>query len=405
MRKMNIIYKLNKMTREEVTKDIVKINSPDILCELPTSFGKSKIALDIIDKRINSKKQFNILVVVPRRVLIQNWMDEFIKWGYNDYLCHTEFVTYVSFPKIVGEWDIVIFDEVHHLSERCIGHLFRIIMHNCIMLSATVNYKLKEKLNNYFKNLYIYRVSTKEAIKNNILPDPKVYLLPLKLDNLKSDFEIVKNKNQKFEIVIPYSQRFQYAKIKNKKIIIKCTQQEYYNYISSMILWYKRKSHLNTFKKAYLRKSGERLKWLSNQKTEYVKELLDYLDSKRTLTFCNSINQTIELGKYCINSKNKQSTINLEDFNNNKIDHITACNMLDEGVNLLNCQIGIYAVLNSSDRIIKQKLGRLLRHPNPIIIIPYYEHTRDEELVNKMIEDYNTDLVEKITDINKIKLI
>lgn len=47
---------------------------------------------------------------------------------------------------------------------------------------------------------------------------------------------------------------------------------------------------------------------------------------------------------------------------------------------------------------------RLLRHPNPVIIIPYYEGTRDEELVNKMLEDYNQDLVNKITNLKDLTL-
>lgn len=73
-------------------------------------------------------------------------------------------------------------------------------------------------------------------------------------------------------------------------------------------------------------------------------------------------------------------------------------------MNLVNCRVGVYAVLNSSERMIKQKLGRLLRHKDPVIIIPYYEGTRDEELVNKMLEDYNQDLVNKITNLKDLTL-
>ena len=47
---------------------------------------------------------------------------------------------------------------------------------------------------------------------------------------------------------------------------------------------------------------------------------------------------------------------------------------------------------------------RLLRHKNPIIIIPYYVNTREEELVNNMIEDYNKDIVKTINNIKEITL-
>lgn len=392
------------MTREEARDEILSIESPNILCELPTSFGKTKVALDLMRKRLSVDKGARILIVVPRLVLMDNWREEFVKWGVEDYLPFTEFVTYVSLPKKAGTWDMIIFDEVHHLSERCRDSINDFDVKYCTLLSATVGRELKKELIALFTNLYIYKVSTKQAIQEEILPDPRVYLIPLTLDNTKTNCEIIKNKSQKIELTIPYSQRFQYAKVKNRRIVIKCTQKQYYDDMSAMIAWYKNKMFNDVFKNLFLRASGDRLKWLSEQKSGHVKTLLDHLKSQRTLTFCNGIPQTEELGKYCINSKNKASEENLHKFNEGKVDHITACNMLDEGMNLTNCRVGVYAVLNSSDRMIKQKLGRLLRHPDPIIIIPYFQGTREEEIVETMLTDYNPKLVTKITSLTQLKL-
>lgn len=392
------------MTREEARDEILSIESPNILCELPTSFGKTKVALDLMRKRISVDKGARILIVVPRLVLMDNWREEFVKWGVEDYLPFTEFVTYVSLPKKAGTWDMIIFDEVHHLSERCRDSINDFDVKYCTLLSATVGRELKKELIALFTDLYIYKVSTKQAIQEEILPDPRVYLIPLALDNTKTNCEIIKNKSQKIELTIPYSQRFQYAKVKNRRIVIKCTQKQYYDDMSAMIAWYKNKMFNDVFKNLFLRASGDRLKWLSEQKSGHVKTLLDHLKSQRTLTFCNGIPQTEELGKYCINSKNKASEENLHKFNEGKVDHITACNMLDEGMNLTNCRVGVYAVLNSSDRMIKQKLGRLLRHPDPIIIIPYFQGTREEEIVETMLTDYNPKLVTKITSLTQLKL-
>lgn len=395
------------MTREEARNEILLIKSPNILCELPTSFGKTKVALDLMQIRfpnIEHTIDTKILIVIPRLVLIDNWKDEFKKWGYERYLPYVEFVTYVSLPKKAGSWDMVIFDEVHHLSTRCREALESFTIHSSVMLSATVSRDMKNELKVLFPGLYVYKVSTKQAIQDEILPDPRVYLIPLTLDNIHLNCEIIKNKSQKVELVIPYAQRFNYAKVKNRRIIIRCTQRQYYDDMSSMIAWYKRKMFNEVFKNLFLRKSGERLRWLSEQKSSFVKHLLDQLDGQRTLTFCNGIPQTEELGKYCINSKNKASEENLRKFNEGKVNHITACNMLDEGMNLVNCRVGVYAILNSSERMIKQKLGRLLRHPDPVIIIPYFKGTRDEEIVGKMLEDYNPELVSTITNLTELKL-
>jgi len=123
-------------------------------------------------------------------------------------------------------------------------------------------------------------------------------------------------------------------------------------------------------------------------------ERLRGLEDKRTLTFCHDIAQTEVLGKYCVHSKNGQSNTILRMFNDKEISHITACQMLNEGVNLTECQYGIFANLNSSKIIQAQRVGRLLRHKHPKIIIPYFTHSREEEIVKKMLEGYDKSLVE-----------
>ena len=64
----------------------------------------------------------------------------------------------------------------------------------------------------------------------------------------------------------------------------------------------------------------------------------------------------------------------------------------------------MFAALNSSKVLQKQKLGRLLRHKEPIIVIPYFVGTRDEELVNVMRQDYNPALIQEVTHPKYIKL-
>ena len=156
-------------------------------------------------------------------------------------------------------------------------------------------------------------------------------------------------------------------------------------------------------KAKWLKLAGDRLKWLSDKKMSTMQVLKEHFKNERILLFCNSIEQTEVLGN-CINSKFKSSLTTLEDFNKGKINQISAVNMLNEGCNLVNCRIGIYGNLNSSEIIVKQRLGRILRHKDPIIIIPYYKDTREEELVTKMLEDYNPELVKTINDIKEITL-
>lgn len=400
------------MTRAEVTQEILDLQAKDILVEAGTGLGKSRLALIWIMDKIEEKQSpypQKILIVIPRNVLKKSWEEEFRKWWPNVREKHiVTYTTYVSFPKRQGRYNYIIYDECHHLSERCRDALNGFIIDHNILLSATVNNNLKQEFRRLFPNIIMYKRSLRTVIEDEILPDPKVYLMPL---DLRQDIptEIIwKNQSLKTKIIeCQYKDRWNYIKKKTNPIKIHCTEREYYSDLCKQIEYWKnrhRTTRSEIAKNKYLRLCGERLKWLSDKKVSIVSNLLGNLKKYRILTFCNSIEQTELLGEYCINSKNDNALKYLEYFNKGKINHITACNMINEGCNLYNCQIGIYANLNSSETIVKQRCGRILRHPNPIIIVPYYRNTREEELMNKMLEDYNPELVKEINNIKDIKI-
>lgn len=388
------------MNRENILERVLNNDSKNILLELPTGYGKTRYAIEKI-KQLNPK---NILIVIPRNVLKENWNKEIEKWGGLD--CEITYSTYVSIPKNIGRYDIIIFDEAHHISERCREALKYYNFKNAILLSATINRNLKKELYRIFEFETI-KVSTREAIENEVLPEPIVYLIPMELNNTESSEILVKNPKGKTIVRTPYANRWNYLRNKEYRVELKCTQQQYIQDLNEQIDWYKRKA-LRTnnilFKNKWLYLCSERLKYLATIKNSFIKDLLLQLKNYRTLTFCTDIKQTEELGKYCINSKNKSSEEYLNMFNNNKIKHITACNSLNEGVNLNNCRIGIFVNINASEIMTIQKVGRILRHKQPIVIIPYYRNTREQELVISMLENFNRDNIKVLTDLNNLKL-
>lgn len=379
------------MTREEVNNLALSYidKSKCLILELITGYGKTKVAIDLVNHICNRvfnayKQPTSVLILVAKTVHKQTWANEIEKWGG----LKTDYVTiecYESLRKYKNNtFDVVVMDEVQHLSEARRDILETIKIEEALIgLSATINNDLR----NYFRWNYSARFikcDLKEAVVDEILPEPTVYLIPLALDNI----------------------RYSYKAKRFKKDVI-TTQRGYYNIMSSLIEWYKVK-YLNSrggrIKNLWLSSAGKRLKWLSEQKEPIVLSLLDKFKDYKTLTFCSSIEQSERLGKYNITSKNKDSIKNLDMFNNNKVKHITACNILNEGVNLTNCRIGIFCNLNSSEIVVKQRVGRILRHKSPIIILPYFKDTREEELVEKMIEEYSKDSIKIISNINEIKL-
>ena len=379
------------MTREEIHDlALSKVDMTKyMILELITGFGKSKLAIDLINHicdRVfrNEESPTTILILVAKTVHKQTWKDEIEKWGgiKSDYItieCYESLKNYKN-----SCFDVVVADEMQHLSEARIDVLETIhINESFIGLSATI----KRDMRDYFTHSHkaeVIKCGLKEAVEDEVLPEPTVYLLPLTLDN-----SIYKYRTKRF----------------GKEVTT--TQKGYYDSVSSLIEWYKNKyfnSRNERIKNLWLSTAGKRLKWCAEQKEALVLSLLDKFRNYKTLTFCSSIEQSERLGKYNITSKNKKSAEYLNMFNNNKIKHITACSILNEGVNLTNCRIGIFCNLNSSEIVVKQRVGRILRHKSPIIIIPYFKDTREEELVQKMVEEYSEESIVTINNINEIKL-
>lgn len=365
-----------------------------ILEELATGTGKTKIAIDLINKLNAQLGELNILICVYQKTQMVTWKDEFNKWGISNN--KITLICYNSLYKHINKnIDVVILDECHHMRSEIKRKILKQIniKNKLICLSATIPKKLKDWFNTNY-NTGIVECSTQTAIDNKILPDPEIWLVELKLDNTKKDclFEINKKAVNK-PIYIDYSQLWEYKKNK-VHAFVRCTQYQYNKEISGLISWYKQKANTSfAFKNLYVKTCGERLKFLAIAKNEQVLYILNKLKNYRTVTFCNNIEQTEYLGKYTIHSKNRNSQKNLQDFNNKKIKHITACNCLNESVNLTDCKYGIFANINSSETIQIQRVGRALRHKKPVIIIPFFKNTREEEIVVKWMENYNKDLI------------
>ena len=379
------------MTREEVNNlALSKIDETKyLILELITGYGKTKVAIDLINHicdRVfrNDESPTTILILVAKTVHKQTWKDEIKKWGGINSDCIT-IECYESFKNYENSYfDIVVADEMQHLSETRLKVLESIHIHEAFIgLSATI----KRDMRDYFIHNHkaeVIKCDLKEAVEDEVLPEPMVYLLPLTLDTTNYTYKV-----KKF----------------GRDIIT--TQKGYYDSVSSLIEWYKNKyfnSRNKRIKNLWLSMAGKRLKWCAEQKEALVLSLLGKFKNYKTLTFCSGIEQSERLGKYNITSKNKASVKNLEMFNSNKIKHITACNILNEGVNLTNCKIGIFCNLNSSEIVVKQRVGRILRHKSPIIIIPYFKDTREEKLVEKMIEEYNPELIHVVENVNDIKI-
>ena len=396
------------MTREDLNKTLLASNTHHHLLELPTGFGKTKCALDKINMLIKSGKistKPSILILIPRLVLIDTWREEIKKWGYSNYLPYITFSTYISIGKHIKSWDVLVADEAHHFSDRCLLVLndVNFKVNYSILLSATVKKEQKDNLSLIFKGLKRIKVGVNQAINDNVLPEPTILLIPLTLDNSINNQIIEKKPKKGFRAnykVISYKDQWK-EKNYNNGLKIRCTQQEYYRHISGLVEWYKNRSGNKILRNLWLHTAGQRLKWLAEQKHNVINEILNIINKKRIILFCPSIKESESFSISCINSKVGKDY--LQHFNNKTVNKISAVDMIDEGVNLVDCQIGIFQMINSSTRIRTQRFGRILRHKKPFILFPYFINTREQEIIEKLKEEYNNDFIKTIKNMNELK--
>ena len=401
------------MTREEIyskcVKEIAKTNC--LLMELATGTGKTKLSIDLTNYIINSKwyqqaKTINILILVAKRVHKQTWAEEIEKWGGINHPSASIKITmecYESLQKHTGEsFDFILLDECHHIaSEKRMQELKTLKYGYMIGLSATIPRNVKA----YFRfNFHSQVVSCDiiEAIEAEVLPEPTILLFPLQVENSRVSEVLELHPKAPGPVVeCEYKDLYKY-KFKNTHVLCKCTQAQKLRELDSLISWFKKKAMTGNqaMKQTWLYFCGKRLEFLADCKLQWVKLILHHLDKERTITFCKTISQTEQLGKNCIHSQNKDATKIYERFNAGKIDHITAVNILNENANLVNCRYGIFCNITSSEIITQQRQGRMLRHKDPVMVIPYYKGTREEELVLKAIEGFSK--VKTIQSISEI---
>ena len=399
------------MTREELYSQGLELAKQNTRLAFlwSTGVGKSKMAIGIANYLSENNSELKILLVVAETAHKNNWKEEFKKWKLNKKISIT-IECYASLKNYQNtQWDLIIFDEAHHLgSDLRLEMLRTISAQHIILLSATLQDQLLYALQNIFGQFKVSKVTLQDAIQWGILPEPKIYLYALTLDNTRYTETIIEEwgkKNKEIPIHCTYSQRWEYIKNRKKypniKLIISCTQQQKYDYLTTQFNHYKT-LYLNTrqinFRNKWMQAGSVRKRFLGECKTVYAEHLINEFrkKNKRFICFCSSIKQAELLGSLnAIHSKKSDSLNTINDFNEKKINSLFAIGMLQEGQNLVDIQAGIIVQLDGQERAFIQKSGRVYRAEDPIQCIFYYKNTRDEEYLNKAIENIDASFIYK----------
>ena len=403
------------MTKAEIQQKAVEMmrDTPLLILQWATGCGKSKAAIDIV-KDLDTHK---VLLAVAEIAHRENWKQEFLKWGLP---LDTGIVieTYASLKNHKGEkYDLIILDEAHHAgSDLRMEILEEIETEKVLALSATLPSDMWFKLGQlYGRRMSSFKVSLQEAIDWGILPEPKLYLIPMTLDNTHLSQIIVEEwgtKAKRRTVKCSISERWTYMKDKatypHMRLEIECTELQKYIHLSDKIEFWKKqffRTRNEGVKNKWLQFGSERKRYLGSLKDQKAQEVLDLIKDKRYICFCSSIEQAERLGgDNSIHSKKKGSLNTIEDFNSKEIDNLFAIGMIQEGQNLVDTEVGVIIQLDGQERAFVQKSGRAMRADEPLLFILYYKDTRDEEYLQKALEDINPDYITEVTDLSEIKV-
>lgn len=145
-------------------------------------FGKINVAIKILKKGFS--KDAKVLIAYPDIEIKKSWISDFKKFGYVNK--NVVFSTHMSLKKLVNEqYDLIIIDEIHLLSEAQIKIVQQLNINNKKLLGLTgtlskwTQRTLSQSLGLGIDGYY----SMEQAITEGVVPDYQITILKVSLDN------------------------------------------------------------------------------------------------------------------------------------------------------------------------------------------------------------------------------
>jgi len=330
------------------------------------------------------------LWIMPSNALLQNYQEEFERWNKTK-LINTKFINRASLKKFVNEkYNTIVADEIHKYSDAQVDYFNSLVSNNSdakiIMLSANIK---QEKLDNRWKKRFhhpfnIFEFSMRDAIKRGIITDYSITVYRVALDD-KAKY--IPGGNKKNPFFTSELKNYQYLSKEFRRFRALewgggPKKQMYANI--KMAKASKRRMALGTYER----------------KKQLVKQLLEQFKDSRVIVF-TGYNKIAD--EFCDSYHSDNLELdNLARMKAGEINHLATVAMVNEGENIPPIEIGIIHQVNSNLETLEQQLYRLLRieedNPDKIanLHITVYKDTRDEDWLNKAIENL---------DLSKIKYV
>lgn len=367
---IEFVTKVRVIVQQEAVNAVIN-NGGRGLVVMATGAGKSKVAVDVAKYYDKQGKHFDghCLVVPTEKLRDENWDEEFSKWKAKGISDKTEKICYASASKIEDfNFNLAILDEVHNITELSSELFTNNHIENVIALTATEPEDEEKQLILQRLGIHlVYKLTLDDAVKLGFVAPYKITVVHTKLN--ETDKYIVSGTKAK-----PFMQ----------------TERAKYSYLSNMCMI--RPGQISTF---------NRMRFIYNlkSKTDAGKFILDNLipEDDRTMIFCGSIEQTKEFGTGVFHSKSSSKDYDL--FKEDKIKRLACVKAANEGHNFVGLDSGLVLQINSKEKDIIQRIGRLIRfRPNheAHIWIVVCDDTQDVVWSENALQNLDQDKIEHI---------
>lgn len=302
------------------------------ILDLCPRFGKCRVAINVFQ---SLGALTRILIAYPNVAIQDSWKEEFKKTGFNPK--HVKFTTHRSLHKFnPKDFDIIVVDECHLLSEKQRGDLWkmRIGPIRILGLTGTLDSFTENDLLRHCVLPVCGKYSMDEGIKEKVITDYHITVKTIPLDTVQ--------------------------KVKYKASVR--TEKEQFDAYSAVIEKLE-KTGADTF---YLRLARMRLIQASRGKIKATNDLLDTFKGERVLTFCGLIKsaEALKCPSYHSKSKNDKA---FRDFTSGKGDNLAVVKIGDTGVTYKPLSKVIINYFDSNPENLCQKINRCMgmEYSNP----------------------------------------
>ena len=369
-----------QIVQEQATNSIISTDFNGIIHIAPR-VGKSKIVCDAL-KKITAKHK--VLITVPFNPIIESWTTEFTKWKLKkSQMKNIKVINQRNLDKeTLTNYDIIICDEVLTLSDAQIALLKDVKKNymnsgiNILGVSGSVSSETEKILKKELNLKPIYTYSIEDAIKDGIVANYEIILVPVNLDRTNKYIE---------------------AGTKDKKFMT--TELAHYQYLTAHFEKMKRAAWSNKgLEVVKMQAASKRANFIYNckSKVEAAKKIIDKYERCLIFTARTEVADTLSNGN---GYHSKSSSEVLDKFMSGDINKLGVCEMTNMGITFPNLKVGIFHQMKSGEESAIQKVMRMCNLEGDEvarIYIIYYKDTVDETWIKKALEGFDDAKITKL---------